>query len=195
MKAFLIAACLLIANAASAAGPVVIYKYRGADGKMQYSDKPIKGGELIEAFEYTPPPPASPRPNTSKSDNAGEARIRKHLAELEAAWAEVQASGKALAEAEARRAAGVGPEEGETRMLSGPATPAPPSAGGPMTPAQPSEGGPTNPPPPSAGGPMGTRRGGGRNQAYFERQARLEATVEAARLRNQQAWARYNQLR
>src|SRR5260221_5456099 len=167
MKTFLTVACLVFAAAASAAGPVFIYKYRSADGKMQYTDKPIKGGELIEALEYTPPAAASPRPDTSKSDAAGEQRIRKHLSDLEVAWAEVQASGKALAEAEARRAAGVAPEDGETRMLATPAVPAPTTTGGPMT-------------LPSANDSLGTRRGGGRSPAYFERQALLEAGLRAA---------------
>ena len=182
MKILLAVACLVVAAAASAAGPVLIYKYRGADGKMQYSDKPIKGGELIEAFEYTPPAAASPQPDTSKSDAAGETRIKKHLSDLEIAWAEVQLSGRLLAEAEARLAAGAAPLEGETRMLATSETPAPPPAGGPMT-------------PPSANDSLGVRRGGGRNRAYFERQARLEAAVETARQRNQRAWERYNQLR
>ena len=181
MKALLGAVLLVIASVA-AAQSVVIYKYRGADGKMRYSDKPLSGGELIEAFEYTPPPPASPQPDTSKSDTAGEKRITKHLAELEAAWAEVQSSGRELAEAEARRAAGAAPLDNENQGLAPMTNPS--SAVGPATPA-----------PPSAGGPMGNWRGGGRNAAYFERQAKLEAAVEAARRRNQDAWARYNQLR
>ena len=163
MKALLAVAGLVLAAAASAADTVVIYKYRGADGRMQYSDKPIKGGELIEAFEYSPPAAASPQPDTSKTDADGEARIRKHLANLEAAWREVQASGTALAAAEERRVAGITPLEGETRMLSG--------------------------------GQLGTQRGGGLRPEYHERQTWLEAAVEAARRRNQEAWSRYNQLR
>lgn len=186
MKRTLVSMLLCCAcGAAWAQAPLVIYKYRGTDGRMHYSDKPVRGSELIEAFEYTPPPaPPAIRPQASTSDAAGLERIKKHLGALETAWADVQESGRALAAAEELRAAGTAPGEGETQSLTGPSTPAPPSAGGPQPPA-----------PPSAGGPMGNLRGGGRNAAYFERQARLEAAVEAARKRNQQAWERYNKLR
>lgn len=194
MKVILITACLILASTTANAAEI-IYKYRGADGKTHYSNRVIPGAELIETFEYTPPAPSTPSPARSKSDAAGEERIKKHLSSLEAAWAEVQESGSALASAEARLAAGVTPEEGETRALGGPATPAPPSAGGPMPPAPPSAGGSISPAPSSAGGPMGTRRGGGLRPEYHERLAKLEAEVAAARVRNQQAWARYNQLR
>ncbi len=196
MRTPLAAGCLILAcAAANAAEPIYLYKYRGADGKTLYSNRPIAGAELIESFEYTPPAPSARRPDTSKSDAAGEERIRKQQSGLEAAWVEVQQSGSALAEAEARLAAGVTPGEGEVRALGGPATPAPPPAGGPMAPAPPSAGGPMAPAPPSAGGPMGTRRGGGMRPEYRARIAALEAAVQAARLRNQQAWSRFNELR
>lgn len=191
----LLAAALFLAFAATSSAET-IYKYRSADGKMHYTNRPIRGAELIEAFEYTPPPVSAPRPNTSKSDAAGEQRIKKHLSDLEAAWAEVQASGAALAAAEERLADGATPGEGDMRALAGPASPAPPSAGGPMAPAPPSAGGPpAAPAPPSAGGPMGARRGAGPRPEYLARVAALEADVAKARLRNQGAWSRYNQLR
>src|SRR5258706_5480965 len=135
---YLIAAVLLAAAGVACADSVTIYRYRDADGKSHYSDKPIPGGKLIETFQYAIPVSTTPPPDTSKSDAAAATRIRRYLASLEAAWAEVQASERALAAAEARRAAGVAPEEGETRMLTGPATPAPTSAGGALTPAFPS---------------------------------------------------------
>src|SRR6266581_3537631 len=183
MKTLLAAACLALASAAANAGETInIYKYRGADGRPLYSDRPIPGARLIESIQYVLPAPSSPRPDTSKSGAAGEERIKNRLSELDAAWAEVKASGSALAAAEARLAAGVTPEEGEPRALAGP--PAPPPAGGPLAPA-----------PPPAGGPMGTRRGGGFSPEYQARIAALEADVQAARVRNQEAWARFNQLR
>ncbi len=196
MKTLLAAACLALASAAAnAAETITIYKYRGADGRPLYSDRPIPGARLIESIQYVLPAPSSPRSDTSKSGAAGEERIKNHLSELDAAWAEVKASGSALAAAEARLAAGVTPEEGEPRALAGPSTPAPPSAGGPMAPAPPPAGGPLAPAPPPAGGPMGTRRGGGLSPEYQARIAALEADVQAARVRNQEAWARFNRLR
>jgi hypothetical protein len=189
----MLAGCLMLACAAAVAAETV-YKYRGADGKTLYSNRPIPGAELIETFEYTAPA-SSPRSDTSKSDAAGEERIRKQLSGLDAAWVEVQESGKALAAAEARLAAGATPEEGEVRSVAGSATPAPPSAGGPMAPAPPSAGGPMAPAPSSAGGPMDTQRGGGVRPEYVARLAELEADVAKARFRNQEAWSRFNALR
>jgi hypothetical protein len=195
----LLASCLVLAAFhAAAADPLIVYKYRMPDGRMQYSDKPIRGGELIEAFEYTPPPaPTAIRPEASKSDAAGLERIKKHLTALEAAWREVQESGRALEAAVARRETEAGPSAGEVTGLSSPGPTAPPtSAGGPGdTVAPPSAGGPGKAAPPAAGGPMSDRRGGGRRPEYFARIAKLDADVDAARKRNQQAWERYNKLR
>jgi len=42
---------------------------------------------------------------------------------------------------------------------------------------------------------MAIRRGGGMRPEYRARIASLEADVQAARARNQEAWRRYNQLR
>jgi hypothetical protein len=198
-----LAVVLLVAASSACADPVTIYRYRDADGKSHYSDKPIPGGKLIETFQYTIPTAASPQPDTSKSDAEGEARIKKHLAALEAAWAEVQASERALTTAEARQAAGNTPHESEVLARGGPVAPgeapgeapAPPSAGGPLPPATQANGGPAPAAPPSAGGPMAVRRGGGRRPEYRERLAELEKEVAAARTRNQEAWRRYNQLR
>lgn len=194
MNTYIAAGCLLLAFATASAADT-IYKYRGADGETLYSSQPIQGAKLIESFNYTPPETVSPSPDTSRSDAAGEVRISKQLSALDAAWVEVQESGKALAAAEARLATGATPEEGDVRGLVGPATSAPPSAGGPMAPAPPSAGGPMAPAPPSAGGPMGARRGGGLRPEYLERLARLEADVQVMRTRNQDAWSRFNSLR
>jgi len=171
----LLVAALFLAFAAPGTAET-IYKYRSADGKMHYSNRPMRGLELIEAFEYTPPPPAPDtserRASTEKSDAAGEQRIKKHLAALEAAWIEVQASGTALASAEEALASAT-PEEGDMQGLATPASAAPPSAGG----------------------PMGTNRRAGPSPAYRARLEALEANVAIARQRNQEAWSRYNQLR
>jgi hypothetical protein len=234
----LLAACLLLVAAAAAAQTV--YRYRGPGGETLYSNTPVPGAELIESYLYRSLEPASPRRDTSKSDAAGEARIRLQLSNLEAAWRDTQVTGKTLADAEARLAAGITPEEAEVLARGGPPAPvepgpgpetppveppvkpppptwrpnaapppapaapaaalppqgpAAPSAGGPMPSAAPSEGGPAFVAPPAAGGPMAERRGGGMRPEYRARMAALEADVATARLRNQEAWSRYNQLR
>ena len=48
-RVYLLAALLLLAPAIAAE---TIYKYRRADGRMIYSNRPMPGVELIEAFEY-----------------------------------------------------------------------------------------------------------------------------------------------
>ncbi len=182
---------------ASVAGAEMVYKYRGADGKITYSNQFIRGAELIEAFDYKFPAPAvAPQGDAAQSGAAVDMRIKKHLAALDAAWAEVQEATKALATAEARLSAGVEPLEGESRALGGTATPAAPVVGGLQAPAAPGAGGPqAAAASPAVGGPMGTRRGGGRNPEYFERVAALEAEVKAARARLDEALRRYNGLR
>ncbi len=178
---------LVLLLLASTAAAQTVYKYRAADGKTTYSNRLIPGAELIETFEYRFDAPAAPRaarPDASKADAAAEARINKHLAALDTAWREVQDATKALAVAEERLSAGVGPLEEEGRSLAGPAVPALPAAGGPRAAA-----------PPAVGGPMGTRRGGGRNADYADRMADLEAEVRKARARLDAALRNYNDLR
>lgn len=173
-------ACLALALPAAAE---TVYKYRGADGKMTYSNRLLRDAELIETFEYNFPAAAraSSRGTASNADAAVDARMKTHLAALDKAWEEVQLATRSLAAAEARLAAGEAPLEGESTALASAPAPVAPAVGGAA--------------PPAAGGPMGTRRGGGRNAEYFERMARLEADVAKARTRLDKALREYNQLR
>jgi hypothetical protein len=210
---------------ASVAGAETVYKYRGADGRTTYSNRLVPGAELIEAFDYKFAPPVAARKAAAQSDAAGEARIRKHLAALDQAWAEVQEATRALALAESRLAAGTGPMPEEGVALGGPSTPAPlaagesplpgvlvpaaPEVGGRQAPGSPAVGGPQPVAAPmpgqsaaqaaaasrAVGGPMGTRRGGGRNADYVDRIAILQADVASARNRLDTAVRNYNQLR
>ena len=202
----LLAACLLFAAPAAAQ---TIYKYRGADGKITYSNRLIPGAELVEAFQYKYAAPAPREATTTKSAAASEERIKKHLAALETAWTEVQNATKALATAEAKLKEGIGPLGGEGTALGGSVTQAPVDIGGPQAPGAPAVGGPQPPAAPApgqtaaeaaaasraVGGPMGTRRGGGRNAEYRERLAGLESDVRVARARLDAALRNYNQLR
>jgi len=204
-RSSLLIACLLTA---SAAGAETVYKYRGADGTTTYSNRPIPNAELIEAIDYKFASPAARGTAAAKPDAAGEKRILDYLSALDRGWTEVQQATVALALAQARLAAGVGPLEGEGRALGGPAAPAAgelpapgvlypasPAVGGPQAPVSPAVGGPQAASSPAVGGPMGTRRGGGRNMDYVNRMAALEADVAAARLRLDTAQTNYNQMR
>ena len=109
LLAGVLAVFLLTATAAAE----TVYKYRRPDGRTVYSSERIPGLELIETFDYKFPPPEPPRAGAAKSDAEGEARIRKHLDRLQAAWTEVQAATQALAAAEERLRVGMEPQEGE----------------------------------------------------------------------------------
>jgi hypothetical protein len=195
----------LCLSLASAAGAETIYKYRRADGRVMYSNRPAAGLELIETFDYRFPAPApsstdaarreAAKSEAAKSDAEGEARIRKYLDALQAAWNEVQDAGRALAAAEERLRAGDAPLLEEGRSLGGPEKPAVPGVGGPQAPAPPAVGGAGPAAPASVGGPMGTRRGGGRSPEYVERMQGLETEVQKARARFDAALRRYNELR
>lgn len=207
LQSILVAAALLLLSFATAAQ--TIYKYRGADGKITYSNRLIPGAELVEAFQYKYAAPAPRESTATKTDVAGEERIKKHLAALESAWTEVQNATKALATAEAKLKEGIGPLDGEGTALGGSVTQAPADVGGPQAPSAPEVGGPQPPAAPApgqtvaeaaaasraVGGPMGTRRGGGRNAEYRDRLAGLESDVRVARERLDAALRNYNQLR
>lgn len=166
-RSHVLAALLLLAPAVAAE---TIYKYRRADGRMIYSNRPIPGVELIEAFEYKPAKPAAARVDTPKSGAAGEERIKGYLAALEKAWTEVQDASKALAAAEERLRAGVEPQSGEREGVA------------------------TSTAPPTAGASMSGRRGRA-SPEYMARMQALEADVQSARTRLDTALRRYNQLR
>jgi hypothetical protein len=173
--------CLLLSSAATAE---TVYKYRGADGQMTYSNRPIRGAELVEAFDFRFPPAAAPDSKAPMAAAAADENIKRRLAALDRAWSNVQTATRVLESAEAQLAAGEAPLEGESHSLATPPAPVPPSVGGAAPAAS-----------PAVGGPMGTFRGGGRNAEYFQRQAALEAEVVRARTRLDAALKAYNQHR
>ena len=186
--------CLLLSSAAAAE---TVYKYRLANGQMTYSNRLIRGAELIETFDYKFAPPAAPDRSAPKAAAKADENIKLQLARLDKAWSEVQDATRALAAAEVRQAAGDAPLPGEAGALAGAPAAAlpPPDAGGPQASASPAVGGPAPAASPAVGGPMGTQRGGGRNAEYFERKAVLDADVFKARARLDAALKAYNQLR
>ena len=173
-----LAVCLLLCSAVAAE---TVYKYRRADGRTVYSNRPLPRLELIETFEYKFADPAAASPVESRSAAEGEARIKKHLGALQAAWTEVQDATRALAAAEARLRAGVEPQGGDRAGVD--SGTAPPGAGGIPAPAS-----------PSVGGSMSGRRGRA-SPEYVARMEALEGDVRTARERLDTALRNYNQLR
>jgi hypothetical protein len=173
--------CLLLSSAAAAE---TVYKYRGADGQMTYSNRPIRGAELVETFDYRFPPAAAPDRKSPMAAAAADANIKRQLAALDRAWSNVQTATRVLESAEARLAEGEAPLPGENTSLGTAPVPVPPAVGGASPAAS-----------PAVGGAMSTVRGGGRNADYHQRLAVLEAEVVRARVRLDEALKAYNQLR
>lgn len=197
IKPLFVALLVFLLCAGEAAGET-IYKYRGADGRTIFSDRPLTEGVLLEKFDYQfpAPPPAQTEAEAKKQRLEAEERIRSHLDALDKAWQELQDARKALASAEERLRSGVEPREGEATQLVGPPVLSPPARGGPQPPAPPARGGPQPAAPPAAGGPPGKRYGGGgRSPEYVARMEALDADVAAARVRVDAAQQRYNSLR
>lgn len=183
IRASILIAGLLLAWAAAAE---TIYKYRRADGQVIYSNRRLPGVELVEAFEYRIPPPAArAAPGVAASEKkaaaAGDERITRHLAALDAAWSEVQAATRALEAAEQRQAAGVEPRPGDRQGVA--VETAPSAAGGVPATA-----------PPALGGSLSGRRSRA-SPEYLSRLEALEADVQSARARLDVALRRYNELR
>lgn len=91
-----------------------VYKYQRPDGKVIYSDSPVKGAKLIGQFELVPVPSAAPargeppRPSAATDDGA-DSRARA----LEAADARIRAADQALRDAQERQQQAVEPRPGE----------------------------------------------------------------------------------
>jgi hypothetical protein len=173
-----LAAGVLLAAPAAAE---TIYKYRRPGGKTEYSNRLIPGRELIETFEYKFAEPAPPSPGAAKGAADADARIKKHLDALQAAWTEVQEATRALAEAEKRLRSNVEPLAGEREGVASGTAPA--AAGGVPAAA-----------PPAVGGAQSGRRGR-QSPEYVARIQALEGALQAARERLDTALRRYNDLR
>jgi hypothetical protein len=141
----------------------------------------VRGLELIETFDYKFADPVPADKAASKGGADADARIRKALDTLQAAWNEVQDASRALAAAEDRLRAGVEPQAGDREGVA--AGKAAAGAGGVPAPAS-----------PAVGGAMSGHRGRA-SPEYLARMDALEADVKRARARLDAALRRYNQLR
>ena len=93
-----------------------VYKYQRPDGKVLYSDVPLRGAKLIGRFELVPLPPPQGGARSDRlrqrEDLASE-RAEQRTRALDAADAEIKAADQALKDAEERQQAGVEPLPGE----------------------------------------------------------------------------------
>jgi Domain of unknown function (DUF4124) len=113
------AARILAAALLALAGPApaqTIYKYERPDGTFLYTDKPVKGGRLVERFNLaqapaTPSRQAQARPPAEAPRS--EVPSENPVFSLDAADAEVRAAQKAVDGAKARLEQGAEPLPGE----------------------------------------------------------------------------------
>ena len=118
MRISLFGGLLALAVFAQPAAAQTLYKSTLPDGNVIYGDKPAPGA--VKAEEIKPdtaktgmgPATTTPTPAASR-DAALLKKMEKARLQREAAYAKVQAAEKALRAAEAARAAGVEPLEGE----------------------------------------------------------------------------------
>jgi hypothetical protein len=106
---------LALALAPMLAAADTVYKYQRPDGKVLYSDVPLRGAKLIGRFELVPvPPQGGARGDRSRqSEDFASERAEQRARALDAADAEIKAADQALKDAEERQQAGVEPLPGE----------------------------------------------------------------------------------
>ena len=102
---------LLLAGASAMAAADTIYKYE-RDGRMVYSDSPVKGAKLLERIDLPAPPPAVQAPRAEPRGGMSEL-AETRAAELNAADEQIKEAARVLKEAEARQQQGIEPLPGE----------------------------------------------------------------------------------
>ena len=116
----LIATALAVAAGTSALGQGV-YRYKDSQGNTVYTDKPPAGNDTVQRLEIPPQPAQSPARGQSDAEKKLLEAANRRSADLDRAASDVVAAFNALRAAEARRDAGVEPEEGDRsgRFLRG----------------------------------------------------------------------------
>src|SRR5947209_12593316 len=91
-----------------------VYKYQRPDGKVVYSDVPLRGAKLIGRFELVPlPPRGGARGDAAPGSADISRRTERRISALDAADADIKAAEQALKDAEERQQAGVEPLPGD----------------------------------------------------------------------------------
>ena len=81
-----------------------VYKYQRPDGKVVYSDVPLRGAKLIGRFELVPlPPRGGARGDAAPGSADISRRTERRISALDAADADIKAAEQALKDAEERQ--------------------------------------------------------------------------------------------
>jgi len=109
----LLSIAAMLAAFASAAGAQAVYKYSDEEGRILYTDKPAAGQGVPERLQMPAQPAAKPAAGLSKTEKQLLQAANRRSMELDRAAVDVVNAQMALAAAEARRAQGAEPLEGE----------------------------------------------------------------------------------
>ncbi len=116
----LLVAIVAAALCAGVAAQDRIYKVRLPDGRILFTDKPPPGAQIVSEREVepaeAPPPPAkrnATQPSLQERAARADERARERTAEIEKAFAAVQAAEKEVADARQALETGRAPREGE----------------------------------------------------------------------------------
>jgi hypothetical protein len=111
-----------LATLASLVAADTVYKYQRPDGKVIYSDSPVKGAKLIGQFELVPVPTAPARSEPQRPSAATDSGADSRARALEEAEARIKAADQALKDAQERQQQAVEPLPGERQGNVGGAT-------------------------------------------------------------------------
>jgi len=103
---------LVLAAGAGLAAAETVYKYERPDGKVIYSDSPVKGAKLIGQFELVPTPSSPAVQRGAPPPGADSAADRRTMA-LDSADARIKAADQALRDALERQQQAFEPLPGE----------------------------------------------------------------------------------
>lgn len=118
----LIVAILAALLCAGAAAQDRIYKVRLPDGRILFTDRPPPGAKILSERDVSPPAEAPPRPGPADDDRSAslqrqaaeaQARLRERAAEVDRAFAAVQAAEREVQEARQALEQGRAPQAGE----------------------------------------------------------------------------------
>ena len=118
----LTAALLSALLCAGAAAQEKIYKVRLPDGRILFTDRPPAGAKILSEQEVAPPPPAAAAPRPGQGDAVtplqrqatdAESRLRERAAEVDKAFAAVQAAERELEQTRQALEQGQAPLPGE----------------------------------------------------------------------------------
>jgi len=110
---------LILATCMAAAAADTVYKYQRPDGKVVYSDAPVRGAKLIGQFELVPVPAATESSRGEPPRRPADTTAERRGAALDAADAQIKAAEQALKDAQVRQQQGVEPLAGERLGLVG----------------------------------------------------------------------------